>query len=204
MVVAKGAGTAMHHTVLAYPWPHFLIGATLAGVAGRLRRSGTVVLAAAVLATAVSGLLVINQYRVQFFRDGAMRSWTDAIFPLSALLSRLPAGQFILVDWGLADNLHLLHEGRLPLRWDLLDDQAETRQILAGASNIYIGHTPGHEQFAGIHEKLHRIAAEEGFHRELLHVVRDRNERAVYEVFRFRRAGPPPGRARQQADSTIE
>ena len=196
MLCARGAGDAAHHTVLAWPWPQFLIGASLAGLANRFPRLGPVV-AAVTLAAVVSGLLVTNQYRTQFIRNGAKQSWSDAIFPLSALLARLPAEQVVLVDWGMLDNLRLLHDGKLPLRWGaplLLkplpndNDRREIRQLLAHPQWIFVGHTDDHEQFANVNANLRRISAEEGFAKELLCVVRDRNSRAVFEVFRFRQA----------------
>jgi 4-amino-4-deoxy-L-arabinose transferase-like glycosyltransferase len=197
MLCSKGAGSAVHHSVLAWPWPHFLIGASFAGLAGRYCRLGVALALTVTLAGFASSLLVTNQYRTQLIRNGAKQSWSDAIFPLSSLLSRLPAEQVVLVDWGMLDSLRLLHNGKLPLRWGAppflkpvpdASNLREIHQMLATPGLVFVGHADGHEQFAGVNENLRRITMMQGFRKQLLYGVRDRNGRAVFEVFRFRQA----------------
>ena len=204
MLVARGAGSGVHHTVLAWPWPHLLVGVAFVEAARRARRWTAPLAAAALLAACLSGLLVTNQYRAQFIRNGAARSWTDAIFPLSALLKRLPARQIVIVDWGIVDNLRLLHQGCLPLTWGappLLSpssgeaEKQRVRVLISSPDNLFIGHTAPYEQFAGIHQRLLDWATQAGFRKDLLYVVRDRNGRAVYEVFRFLPVSSGPARA---------
>ena len=194
MLVARGAGSGVHHTVLAWPWPHLLVGVAFVEAARHARRWTVPLAAVALLAACLSGLLVMNQYRAQFIRNGAARSWTDAIFPLSALLKRLPARQVVIVDWGIVDNLRLLHQGRLPLTWGappLLSpssgeaEKQRVRVLISSPDSLFIGHTAQYEQFNGVHQRLLEWATQAGFRKELLYVVRDRNGRAVYEVFRF-------------------
>jgi hypothetical protein len=81
MALTKGAGGAVHHAVLLWPFPHLLVGCALFAIRPRWL---SLALAAALVA---SNLLVINQYVFQLERDGPALPFTDALKPLSDSLA---------------------------------------------------------------------------------------------------------------------
>lgn len=196
MLVTRGAGGTVHHAVLLWPWPQFLVAVAFDAAGRRLhRRLGAWPAGLLIGGTCVLSLLVTNQYRVQFIRYGAAGSWTDAIYALSESLRNVKATEIYVTDWGILDPLRFLHRGRLPLREasavlqqsSLSEaDRRELRRRLADPGGLFIGHVDGEEQFAGVNARLAELAREEGYEKERRYVVRDRHGRAVFEVFRFR------------------
>jgi hypothetical protein len=195
MAFTKDAGRSVHHTALLWPWPHMLVGVAFAEASRRLRRSGAFLLAAVLALACGSSLLLSNEYLSQLIRNGGARSWTDASQPLHETLKSTPAKFVYIVDWGIFDTQRLLSEGRLPLRWGvgpLLKEQLEDpdwrefRAMISDPEHIVVGHTPAYEEFPNVRERLRVLSEQQGYHREVLHTVRDSNGRAVYEVFRFR------------------
>jgi 4-amino-4-deoxy-L-arabinose transferase-like glycosyltransferase len=193
MALTEGAGGALHHVVLLWPAPHLVIAVVLAAASRRIRW-GAAPAAAAVAALAASGLLVTNQYHAQMVQNGGGLNWTEAIYPLTGAVKKMPARHFIVIDWGILDTLRLLGRGSLPLVMGCdpvskpaLDD-ADRQRVLSWVSepsNIFIGHTEGNEFFAGSRKNLHEAAAGFGFRAEMLHVTPDLHGRPLFEVFRF-------------------
>ncbi|MCS6953476.1 MAG: hypothetical protein RMK57_15210 [Bryobacterales bacterium] len=199
MLATRDAGAAVHHAVLLWPWPQFVVGVALEQARrrwpGRLTTGVAVFLVGALCA---ANLLVINQYRAQLIRYGSPGSWTDAIYALSESLRHAPATEIYVTDWGILDPLRFLHRGRLPLREasavlqqsSLSEAQRqELRQRLANSGGLFVGHVDGQEQFPGVNRRLLELAREDGFEKERRYIVRDRHGRAVFEVFRFRPSG---------------
>lgn len=204
MLATRGAGGTVHHAVLLWPWPQFLVGVAFDAAGRRLhRRLGAWPAALLIGGTCVSSLLVTNQYRLQLIRYGAAGSWTDAIYALSESLRHVQATEIYVTDWGILDPLRFLHQGRLPLRESSAvlqqsslgeADRQELRRRLAHPGGLFIGHVDGEEQFAGVNARLVELAREEGYEKERRYLVRDRHGRAVFEVFRFRPStGGRPG-----------
>lgn len=198
MAFVQSAGGSVHHTALIWPWPQLLVGVTFAEASRRLKRAGAPLLAAVLILACGSSLLVTNEYLARLISNGASRSWTDASQPLFETLWQTPAKLVYIVDWGIFDTQRLLSQNRLPLRWGpgpLLkekpddSDWRELREMIGDPEHIIVGHTPPYEEFPNVHRRLALMAEDAGFRRELLHTVRDSHGRAVYEVFRFRRAG---------------
>ena len=52
---------------------------------------------------------------------------------------------------------------------------------------VFVGYTQGNEMFLAAKQPLFRCAREAGFRREVLEVIRDRNGRPIFEVYKFRR-----------------
>ena len=100
-------------------------------------------------------------------------------------------------DWGILDVLRILNRGKLPLRvgsdplskpqLDAKDKRIVLKRISEGES-IFVGHTDGAEQFAGVNARLRALAVEAGYRREMLAEIADRNGRPIFEVFRFERS----------------
>ena len=110
MALTHDAGTSAHHVILLWPFPILFVSVALASLPWR-----PIAWAAAAVMIAMN-LLVLNQYVYQFERDGAGDVFTDALYPLSATLDSYADRTLYVVDWGIYENLNLLHEGRLNFR----------------------------------------------------------------------------------------
>ena len=140
----------------------------------------------------LTNLLVVNQYMLQFERDGAAGDYTDALFALNRVL---PENQTIYVaDWGMNATLQLTHHGRLRIQpaIGLLtsaspspEQQAQLAAMLEDTNAIWLGHAAGREDFAGVNAHLERFASMAGYRRELIRTVADSNGRPEFEIFRF-------------------
>ena len=82
MAVTRNAGYGIHHSVLIWPMPQLLVGASFGALPWRWLRVGILALLVS------SNLLVITRYIAQFERNGTVGSFTDAIKPLSESLAR--------------------------------------------------------------------------------------------------------------------
>jgi hypothetical protein len=210
MLAAAGAGGAVHHAVLLWPWPHFFVAIALAEAGRRIHsRMGPRAAALAVAVACGWSLLVTNQYRVHLIRYGAAGSWTDAIYALSESLRHVRATEIYVTDWGILDPLRFLHRGRLPLREasavlhkEQLSEaeRRELRERLANPSGVFIAHVDGEEQFPGVNARLLELARQEGYQKVRRYVVRDRHGRPVFDVFGFRRRSANPDRAEYQPE----
>jgi hypothetical protein len=196
MAFTKDAGLGAHHVVLLYPLPHWFLAVAFVEAAAwkplQRRNAGAILLVATVLFLVVENLLLTNEYFYQLASYGATRSWSDAIYRLSDEAGHIQAEHLVIDDWGILNPLLTLHRDRLPL---LLADQsflapgiAETdRQwfLKRLKEDIWIGHTPPFQQWAGAGERIIRVARAAGFEKHLIETVADRNGRPVFEIFRF-------------------
>lgn len=186
MAVTKNAGGAAHHDILLWPFPILFAVSALARIPWRW------VAAAAASAMLLMNLLVVNQYLLQFERDGAAQNFTDALFSLD---QALPENQTVyVIDWGMSATAQLNHQGRLhvqsaqnPLTGGApgTGAAAQLRSMLSDPAAIWVDHVAGKEAFQGVGETLDKFAAGAGYHREPLRTVTDSNGRAVFEIFRF-------------------
>jgi hypothetical protein len=195
MAVTRNAGAGIHHSVLLWPMPQLLVGASFGALPWRWLRVGVVALLAG------SNLLVVNQYIVQFERNGTVGSFTDAMNPLAESLAG-STDTIHIIDWGIFEPVDFLQQGKLHLRQSYLfliqatPDPGQRREIdamLADPHALFVGHVPSREAFHGVNEHLETVAREEGYEKEPVRIVADRNGRAVFQVFRFQPtlAGPP-------------
>lgn len=201
MALTKGAGGAIHHTVLLWPFPQLLVGVALASI--RPQWLCATVAAALVL----SNLLVVNQYLVQFERNGAAGAFTDALNPLSMALTDAgsnPAHDAVYaIDWGIFDNLMYLHRARLELHPSAgpfvsatpsADDQKEIMAMLRDPHALFVDHVPAQEAFAGVGEHLKTFATAAGYEQGPVQAILDSNGRPVFELYRYqpKETGPSP------------
>ena len=203
MGAIRNAGGGVHHTVLLWPLPQLLIGAVFAEAARRFGRAAPAMVTAAVVLVCGSNLLLLNNYYARLIRNGGSVTWTDAIYPLSDYLKTVPARQVFSLDWGLIDPLRLLNRGHLelgvgsePFAKDAMseEDRKEARRM-AAPGNLFLGHTEGNEFDPRVPRQLAAWAREEGCRKQVLQVIRDRNGRAIFEVFRLEWiSGPPTSR----------
>ncbi len=194
MAVTKDAGEGVHHTVLLWPFPHFLAAVVFDALATRIRRYGPWIAAAVVAIVCAQDALVTNNFIGETVRHRATTQWTDAIYPLSEdLKHRKPVHVFVM-DWGILDSLRLLNRGRLPLHVGsdplmtaqmTAEDRFAIRQWIASPENLFVGHTEGNEFFTGVSKRLVVAAAESGLRKDLLKTIADSTGRPMFELFRF-------------------
>ncbi|HEV3330761.1 MAG TPA: glycosyltransferase family 39 protein [Bryobacteraceae bacterium] len=192
MLFTATTGTSLHHTILLWPLPQMVIGVSFAAASRRLRRAGTTLLAVTMVVVVGSGLVVINQYYATMVRNGGAQNWSDAIDRLSDYMKGVKASTVWCVDWGILDSLRLLNRGRLPLRVTDVSSAQPSPQALreidaaiALPSSVFLAHTPRMEFLAGVEARLERMAATDGYRREVLTVISDSYGRPSLEVYRF-------------------
>jgi hypothetical protein len=128
--------------------------------------------------------------------NGTAAIWTDASNPLFEYLEELNAKRLVIVDWGYSATLCLLSDGRLPLTeisFDLLSPAANVekiRSLMADRQNVFVDYAAGFEVFPGVHGRLASIAQRNGYGRQVVETIFDRNDRPRFEVVRYR---PVPG-----------
>jgi hypothetical protein len=183
MALTASAGTAVHHTILLWPWHLLAISATLAQL--RLRWAAT----AAVGLLCISNLVVTNEYYAELIRNGPAIRWTDAIGPLEEYLMHSNAKRVFTTDWGFFETLNLLSEGELPTYALTAREAEKFDRMVADPRNLFVSHTPGYEYQPEIRAQIEDRARHNGLQEELVSLIFDRNGRPTFEVFRFRRGG---------------
>jgi len=192
MFIATGAGGAVHHVILLWPFPALIVAAVSSELAGRMKRRGALVLAVITGGLCFSNLLVVNQYYVTLVRNGPSVRWTDAFPRLASWLAGARAQMIAVGDWGILETLNLISEGELPVTGVPRDPDAQTDVIpamLAMPGVLWVVHNEAAEQWPGSKLALLKMAGKSGYSSELLQTIYDRNGRAIFEVFRFRRGG---------------
>jgi hypothetical protein len=202
MAINRETGGGVHHVVLLWPAPQFIVGAAVAGLAEWLRDSAprlrAPALAALLAFCCAANLAGLNQYFSQFVRMGAVGGWTDAIFPLADYLWRNAKGPVFASDWGMVDALVLLHGGKRiygtaedVLQRDPNDER--TREILTWMLSqpgvLFLTHTPKHEFNEGNAERLNAVMRTMGYEGRVQAVINDSNGRAIFEVVQFSKHG---------------
>src|SRR5260370_16461340 len=141
----------------------------------RLRKVGAWVLVIAVLYLAAENLLVTNQYFYQLARYGPARSWTDAIYELSRNVGELKPSKVVIDDWGILNQLVLLHRGQLPLEFagdrflsPSLPEEEKNWDRGRLEHGLWLGHTAACEEFRGANDRILKAARAPGFRKKLI------------------------------------
>jgi 4-amino-4-deoxy-L-arabinose transferase-like glycosyltransferase len=177
MASTADAGGAVHHTVLLYPFFHWMLAGVVALVPWRIP------VAVLVSFLVVDGVRVTGAYRDNAQRLGGGVSWSDAIFPfMDRVKARNPA-EVRLYDWGLQDNLILLSGRAWAISYPArpFGEAAFTEVPKA----LWLGHV--NERIAGINTELFAAAERFGYERVVVERVADRRGRPVLEAFVFRK-----------------
>ena len=185
MAFTIDAGGALHHTVLLYPFPHFLIAAALGNFDWPRVRW---IPATAVALVGLSNLVVLNQYFSQFVRNGPGFIWTDAITPLSNAARAWRGRNIVVLDWGIEGTLRMLDRGQLTL-WDG-EDNVRRGDIapLLSMDGLYITHAPGAEVNPGLAARMRDLASAKGYFQRVLRTVADRNGRPIFVISEYVRS----------------
>jgi hypothetical protein len=188
MALTHDAGTAAHHVVLLWPFPILFAAIALHSLPWR-----PLAWCAGALMIAMN-LLVVNQYVAQFERNGESTVYSDALYPLSAGLDEYADRTLYVIDWGIYENLNLLHQGRLDFRIaqdPLLTDSpspqelGQIRDMLRDSRGLILDHVREREVFPNVGARLDRVARAIGYRREVVRSVPDSNGRPMFEIVRF-------------------
>jgi 4-amino-4-deoxy-L-arabinose transferase-like glycosyltransferase len=197
MALNANTGGSIHHTILLWPLPQAVAAISLAALSCRLRRWGSLVLAAAIAVPICAGVLVTNEYKAQMVRNGGTAGWTPALFPLTDYMKAQPAEFIFCMDWGMHNTLLLESRGGLKLyigtdpvmddREPTADDLRNIRWMIEQPDAEFISHTPENEFFKEANERLVEAAAGLGYRKAPLATVSDGFGRKIFEVYRFDR-----------------
>jgi hypothetical protein len=193
MAITVGAGGAIHHAVLLWPFPQFFVAVALAS----FRRQWLTIIAGAVLV--IANLLVFSQYLLDFERDGGSSIFSDALFPLSEAFTdprdpRIEQPIYVM-DWGMANTLALFHGGRLLIRpadGPFQTDTPTSRErdiihaMISDPNALFVDHVAEKHIFPEVRQRLDRNVASAGYREEPIRTITDSNGRPEFEIFRIR------------------
>lgn len=178
MALTYGAGGSAHHVVLMWPWPHCVIGAAVA----HWRR-----MPVAVGMGVLASLGVIMHHYLLIDRYGSDPPWSEAIYSLAnRVIAEHPEGVFVN-DWGMQEQLLLISRGSL--KFDSSFDKKALDPLASRPRWIFASHVDAYQNFAGVNAKWKQVP---GFRRIPIATIHDRQNKPVYELFRFERIAPAP------------
>jgi len=178
MALTANTGGSVHHTILLWPLPLWIVAVSLTSV---MRPPALLAVFGIVLVG--SNLLVVNEYHVMMARDGGSVSWSDAIFPLTERLKQTNPPVVLCTDWGIQDSLRLLGRGALTT-YDVtggIDNPA----VFTDPAFLFVGRTRELEVFQGNRDRVVAAAAARGYRRVDTATVADSFGRPTFEVYRF-------------------
>lgn len=181
MILTAGAGGAAHHVILMFPFQFLTIAAALAQVPWRPA------VAAVTVALCAVNLAVTNEYYWEMIRNGPDIRWTDALYPLERRLETLRSPNIYVVDWGIYESINLLSDNSVPVHevdWSSADT---LRRIVTDPRAAFVAHAPNYTYFPQQRVALEDAAANEGYEEVPVEIIYDRNGRATFDVFRFRK-----------------
>jgi 4-amino-4-deoxy-L-arabinose transferase-like glycosyltransferase len=181
MVLTAGAGGAAHHVILLGPFHFLTIAATLAAVPWRW------VAIAATLILCVVSLTVTNEYYWEMLHNGPDIRWTDAVYPLERRLETLRSPNIYIVDWGIIETVNLLSDNSMPVSAPNWSDAESLRKIVSDPRAAFVAHTVRYAYFPQQRALLEDAAASAGYEEVPIEIIYDRNGRATFDVFRFRK-----------------
>ena len=181
MVLTAGAGAAAHHVILLWPFHFLAIAAALAAIPWRW------IAAAATLILCAANLAVTNEYYWELVRNGPDIRWTDAIYPLERRLETLRSPDIYIIDWGILETITLLSDNTAPVRSVDWTNQENLRKIVADPRTAFVAHMGRYAYFPQQRAALEDAAASAGYEEVPIEIIYDRNGRATFDVFRFRK-----------------
>jgi hypothetical protein len=192
MFITHNAGGGAHHTVLLWPLPFLFAGMAIAATTELAGRHGAILFVALVSLLAIGNLLNENEYLARFAIRGGIGGWTDAIYPLSAMVD--DSKWIGTVDWGYTNGLRVLHKGRIQLFNPAdygLDSQAgakgaaELARMVENPDLLYVEHTEDKQLIPRVNDRLRNRAAGLGYEERAERVIPDSSGDPVFEIFRF-------------------
>lgn len=181
MLLTAGTGGAAHHVVLLWPFHFLALAAALAAIPSHGAGAAfTVILC-------VSNVLVTNEYYWELVRNGPDIRWTDAIYPLEKRLEKVRSARIYVIDWGIVETVNLLSDNSIPVQEPDWSSAAILPRMVSDPDAAFVAHTAGHAYFPQRRQMLEETAAAEGYEEVPVDIVYDRNGRARFDIFRFRK-----------------
>ena len=200
MASVSGAGGATHHVVLLWPVPQLLVAVGLATAVANRKILWRWAAGGLVVVVCLQNTLVTNQYLYSFQLVGAGSSWTDAIFPLKDALVRLHPEHVNQMDWGAEFNILALTRGKMDIRWGAEPGDREvpnandlrllTYFLDSAAESVWVEHREPIEVTSGSAKRFAKRALDMGYGKQELEVIRDRNGREMFVIYRFVKVSP--------------
>jgi hypothetical protein len=194
MLMIPKTGGGLHHALLIWPFPHLFMAVAAAALIKRFGKAGAAGVTVIAILVVYSNIMVINKVYAHLATTGTTALWSDATKPMVDYASSVENARFVAVDWGYAQTMCLLSNGKLPVRelsFELLrfspEDGQAVHSALADPANVFVGRFPEDEQFEGVGRRLDAVAAAEGYSRRILTVIHDRNQRPRYQLIRYER-----------------
>ena len=186
MAVTKDGGGSVHHAVLIYPLPQWMLAAVAAAAAGLWPARAWLVLAMAGLLAADNARLVLV-HRDDGQRLGGGEDWNEAILPLAASVKRRNPAEVRMYDWGLQDNVILL----TARSWNISYPERPFGEAAFTQSPdaLWIGRV--NERLPGINTELFAAAEKYGYQRVVLERFANKRGVPAFELFEFRKKQTP-------------
>jgi 4-amino-4-deoxy-L-arabinose transferase-like glycosyltransferase len=181
MALTADAGAAAHHVILLWPFHFLSIAAALAAIPWRC-----IAVAATVVLCAVN-LTVTNEYYWEMVRNGPDIRWTDAFYPLEKRLETLRSPDIYIVDWGIFESINLVSDNTAPVHAVDFSNQEYLRKIVSDPRAAFVGHITKYAYFPQQRATIEDIAGSAGYEEVPIDIIYDRNGRATFDVFRFRK-----------------
>ncbi|MBV8841913.1 MAG: glycosyltransferase family 39 protein [Bryobacterales bacterium] len=173
MASTSGAGAAVQHTILLWPFHLMVIAIALAELPARWSAALTAVLC-------LLNLAVTRQYYADLRHNGPAIRWTDAIGPLEHYLEQSKSERILMADWGIIETLNLLSEGRLPVYYE--------KDPAPDVDTVFVSHTPEFTFLPEIRSRLEQRARADGFKEQRVAAIVDSKQRPTFEIFEFRKS----------------
>jgi hypothetical protein len=180
MALTAGAGATAHHVILLWPF-HFLV------IATALSRARLIPAVAVTALLCGSNLALTNHYYAELIRNGPSIRWTDAMDPLLQYLRSLNGPHIIAADWGFIETMNLMSEGELPTSFADTSSDNAILQAIGDPTNVFVAFTPPFGFLPQTLTSIQGVASRENYERERITTIYDRNGRATFDVFRFRK-----------------
>jgi hypothetical protein len=130
---------------------------------------------------------VTNEYYWELVQNGADIRWTDAVYPLERRIETLRAPDIYIIDWGIFETINLLSDNSAPLRGVDFGNQDNLRKIIGDPRAAFVGHVAKYAYFPQQRATLEDVAQSAGYEEVPIEIIYDRNGRATFDVFRFRK-----------------
>jgi hypothetical protein len=188
IIALPKTGGSIHHAILIWPFPHYLMAVAGAQVATRFGRRGAIAMIAVLALLVGCNVALLNRYTVRLATLGPRAIFTDAVWPLYTYLSTFENPTVLAVDWGYGDTLCLLSDGEFDVRNIVYPlaagpDDATVRSWLNAPHAVFVGRVAADEIFRGVHHRMDAAAAALGYTKLPLTLIQDRNRRPRFEIY---------------------
>ena len=192
-----------HHIMMLYPFPHLLLAHVFALLTSRdlpwfegraMPRKFIGRLTAAALGVLIISNLIVNVRCIRSFRkEGGRFLWSDAIYDLADYARQNQDQTYLLMDWGLNNQLLLLSRGaikKLDMFWALAETlpEAEEEQIDSlyrwtwNPSSVFVFHTPERSISQQPRSLFAKMLTKYGLRSEMCKLFFQRDGEIVYSV----------------------